>query len=94
MWGRGLIGKGDGWEGRDGCIAAGQFIGGGRKVEEKRGSSGMKDVGWSLHGEGLFLFFWQATVECTPHSLSVNQTYTKKETETESDSRGVKRKVS
>lgn len=40
----------------------------------------MKDVG-SLYGEGLFLFFWQTLVECTPRSLTVNQTYRKRETE-------------
>lgn len=73
MWGRGLIGKESG--GREGCIADGHCMKeGGGKVEEKMGSGGTKDVGATLHGEGLFLFFWQMLVECYPHPLSADQT--------------------
>lgn len=45
-----------------------------QKAEEKKGSRGMKDVGETLHEEGLFLFFWQALVNCSLHSLPVKQT--------------------
>lgn len=40
--------------------------------EQKRGEAGrQEDVGGTLLGEWLFLFFWREPVECTPHHYSV-----------------------
>lgn len=44
-------------EGRYGCIAEGRLMEGGRKVEEKKGSRGMKDVGGFPPWRGVVFVF-------------------------------------
>lgn len=72
---------------------------GGRKAEEKKGKQGDEGCRRVAPRRGaVFVFLANAGGMYPPHSVSVNQTYRKKETdrqtETESDSGGQRGKVS
>lgn len=72
MWCGGLRARRIRVHGRGGSVSVKEE--GKQKAKEKKGSKGgVRDAGGTLHGEGLFLFFWQAPLNCTLYSLPINQ---------------------